>query len=205
MATSHRKGSSTQTQTPPIAEQLAAVPVSTPALTPPVSLPPTTQQSSAGIATAGEGFTNSQGLTTQQIMDLQHRNGLPATGIIGPQEAFYLGNSFVSTGTVPTTQPTNNNPATNGTGLANHVTGQNAPPNPLPIGGQIGAIPGATPTTNNGVGNSSTGAQYNPGQTGASIGNVSQQMTPQDQQRQAIGTDPTNITGYQNKSTLQSL
>lgn len=92
-----------------------------------------------------------------------------------------------------------------------------APGTTPPIAGQIGAIP----TSNNGVGNSTSGNQVTPttpqvlptagngvgnstsgGQVGASIGNISQQMTPQDQQRQAIGTDPNNITGYQNMNPI---
>jgi len=74
-------------------------------------------------------------------------------------------------------------------------------PNAIP---QIGALnQGAIPTTNNGVGNSTSGTQFLPGQIGASFGNISQPMTPQDQQRQAIKTDPNNITGYQDINNNQ--
>lgn len=110
------------------------------ALAPTTPVAPPTAPQAPSIATAGQGFANAGNLTTQAILDLQKRNGLESTGIIGDKEAYYLGKDYISGGTALDAQPTNNNPATNGVGLANHVTGENAP-----VTGQLGAI--STPDT----------------------------------------------------------
>jgi len=75
------------------------------------------------------------------------------------------------------------------------------------ISGQLSAIPqtsnSSSTSSDSLVGNSTSGSQYSPGQVGASLGNIAQQ-TPQDAQRQALKTDPNNITGYQNTNPLSS-
>lgn len=140
----------------------------------PLTTPPTTQD---------QTFQNTQ--TRQQQID-----NSTAQGVIQPQMQA-LNNT-----------PTSSNPATN-PAIPNTITPTNSNISP-----QISALNTSTapqsaiPTTNNGVGNSTSGNQMLPGQTGASFGNISQQMTPQDQQRQAIKTDPNNITGYQDLNTI---
>lgn len=133
------------------------------------------QQQQAGIAAMGQqGFTDYQ------------RNSLRGGQNTAPGQTPSIGTAAAAANIPsPTSTPT----AT-----------------PAPIPGQLNALntttQSATPTTDNGVGNSTSGSQLLPGQTSASLGNISNQMTPQEQQRQAIGTDPNNITGYQDTSKI---
>lgn len=131
-----------------------------------------TSSLTAPTTTQNQTFQNTQ--TRQQQID-----NSTAQGVIQPQMQA-LNN-----------MPTSSNPATS------PAIPNNPDPNVAPQMNALNASTPVAPTTNNGVGNSTSGNQMLPGQTAASFGNISQQMTPQDQQRQAIKTDPNNITGYQ--------
>lgn len=131
-------------------------------------------------------------------------------GVPTPQSIANEANVFAQQQAVIRQQNANEFGIQHGTGTTNPWgTAQNPPSTPNSnIGSQLGAISnpsisgtqGAIPTTNSGVGNSTSGNQYTPGQTGASFGAI-----PQEQQRQSlVNTDPNNITGYQNNRPLST-
>ncbi len=151
----------------------------------------TTNQDAINSANAFQiSNTANQTLAAQQLAAINTPTTTPSAGTQTP----YYNNNPTQT-TMPANpippSPTNTLPNVNPQLNALNTTG-NTNSTTAPVG--------ATPTTNNGVGNSTSGNQFTAGQTGASFGNVSQQTTPQDSQRQAIA-NPNNITGYQDLST----
>lgn len=172
----------------------------------------TPHQLANGSYYTGETFDpNKLNSLQSQLNSYQNQSGINAQGYIDPNYSQYQANAPLPSNDYLTPQAQqqynssnanyNNTIANQGNNLGQTSMVQN---NPVPnsnITNQVNSLnQGATPTTDNGVGNSTSGTQYSPGQTAASFGQI-----PQNQQRQSlVNQDPNNITGYQNTNTLST-